>query len=239
MPPRFARSDVMGVNIAAENGGCGRPGGHSRPVINGAPVKLWRLDCGPCSDYLKNDPLWSLTEADLPETPDEVKGREDFAKRGATDRDNVLAIAMAKLAGVELPQTIRQAISGASPEIHATLSGTMVCENGHDAEPGAAFCDECGAEMRPPATNACPQGHQNRPAAKFCATCRVSLQVAAPAIEPPPAPRPARKAPARKPLRDMRAEDLRQIARDRGLSDAGSRLDLIERIRQAKVPAAA
>ena len=185
MPPRFARSDVMGVNIGVESGGCGTQGGHSRPVINGDPVRLWKLDCGPCSTALKDDPLWSTTEADIPETPDETKGREDFAKRGATDRDNVLAVAMAKLAGVELPQTIRQAIHGASPEIHATIAGKLICAEGHDAEPGSRFCQECGSPVRQPAASVkCPQGHENAVTAKFCSDCGSPVQPVA-AIEPP------------------------------------------------------
>jgi hypothetical protein len=234
----YARSDLASITVSVAHGGCGLV--HARPAPGGNPVKTWKLDCIPCSEYLANDPLWSQTQADLPETPDEIKGREDFQKRGATDRDNVLALAMAKLAGVELPQTIRQAISGASPDIHAAIAGKMVCEAGHDCEPGSKFCAECGSPMRRAAVAACPQGHEVTAGSKFCPECGFSIpQVATPAIEPPPDPRPARKAPARKPLRDMRAEDLRQIARDRGLSDAGSRLELIDRIRQAKVPAAA
>jgi hypothetical protein len=243
----YARSDVMSVSVPIDSGGCNSQ--HSRPVVNGAPVKLFALTCPPCEGFLKEraSDIWATTEADIPETPDEVKGREDFAKRGATDRDNVLAIAMAKLAGVELPQTIRQAISGASPEIHAAIAGKMVCEAGHDCEPGSKFCQECGRPMRQVSVAACPNGHENAATAKFCAECGSGITPAAmdtPAIEAPPVPRPARapaarKAPARKPLRDMRAEDLRQIARDRSLSDAGSRLELIDRIRQAKVPAAA
>ena len=248
MPPRFARSDVMGVNIGVESGGCGTQGGHSRPVINGAPVRLWKLDCGPCSTALKDDPLWSTTEADIPETPDETKGREDFAKRGATDRDNVLAVALAKLAGVELPQTIRQAIHGASPEIHATIAGKLICAEGHDAEPGSRFCQECGSPVRQPAASVkCPQGHENAVTAKFCSDCGSPVQPVA-AIEPP-APRAAprapsrapaaRKAPAKKPLRDWKSEDLKALARSKGLDDSGTRLELIERLRQPKVPQAA
>ena len=246
MPPRFARSDVMGVNIGVESGGCGTQGGHSRPVINGAPVRLWKLDCGPCSTALKDDPLWSTTEADIPETPDETKGREDFAKRGATDRDNVLAVALAKLAGVELPQTIRQAIHGASPEIHATIAGKLICAEGHDAEPGSRFCQECGSPVRQPAASVkCPQGHENAVTAKFCSDCGSPVQPVA-AIEPPaprtaPAPRApaARKPPKTKPLRDWKAEDLKALARSKGLDDSGTRLELIERLRQPKVPQAA
>ena len=246
MPPRFARSDVMGVNIGVESGGCGTQGGHSRPVINGAPVRLWKLDCGPCSTALKDDPLWSTTEADIPETPDETKGREDFAKRGATDRDNVLAVALAKLAGVELPQTIRQAIHGASPEIHATIAGKLICAEGHDAEPGSRFCQECGSPVRQPAASVkCPQGHENAVTAKFCSDCGSPVQPVA-AIGPPaprtaPAPRApaARKPPKTKPLRDWKAEDLKALARSKGLDDSGTRLELIERLRQPKVPQAA
>ena len=246
MPPRFARSDVMGVNIGVESGGCGTQGGHSRPVINGAPVRLWKLDCGPCSTALKDDPLWSTTEADIPETPDETKGREDFAKRGATDRDNVLAVALAKLAGVELPQTIRQAIHGASPEIHATIAGKLICAEGHDAEPGSRFCQECGSPVRQPAASVkCPQGHENAVTAKFCSDCGSPVQPVA-AIEPPaprtaPAPRApaARKPPKTKPLRDWKAEDLKALARSKGLDDTGTRLELIDRLRQPKVPQAA
>jgi hypothetical protein len=241
----YARSDVCSVTVPVSSGGCG--GSHSRELTHGAPAKHFKLSCPPCEGFLREraSDIWVSTEADIPETPDETKGREDFQKRGATDRDNILAIAMAKLAGVELPQTMRQAISGVSPNVQSAILGTLICPEGHDAEPGSRYCSECGAEMRSPVLAACPDGHPMTPAAKFCSECgKPSAMSAAPAIEPPAPPRPARapvarKAPARKPLRDMRAEDLRQIARDRGLSDSGSRLELIERIRSAKVPAAA
>ena len=49
----YARSDVMGVSIAAENGGCGSF--HGRPVIKGAPVKVFQLTCPPCESYLRGD----------------------------------------------------------------------------------------------------------------------------------------------------------------------------------------
>jgi hypothetical protein len=244
----FARSDVMSVSIASENGGC-REGAHRRPVINGAPVKTWQLSCPPCEEWLRKNSsdLWTINEADIPETPDEVLNRESFEKRGAKDRDNVLALALASIANVQLPESLRRSISGFGTEL-PPVKGMLVCAEGHDVEAGSRFCPECGSPVRQPATTAqCPQGHENAATAKFCAECGSGITPAAmdtPAIEPPAAPRPARtpaarKAPARKPLRDMRAEDLRQIARDRGLSDAGSRLELIDRIRQAKVPAAA
>ena len=51
----FARSDVMSVSVPVGSGGCGRPGGHSRPVIKGAPAKTFKLDCPPCESFLKGD----------------------------------------------------------------------------------------------------------------------------------------------------------------------------------------
>jgi hypothetical protein len=241
----YSRSDVQMENVSPAHGGCGSP--HLRPQgSDGSAVRLWALSCpNGCENYLRTDKNWATTEADIPETPDEVKGREDFAKRGATDRDNVLAIAMAKLAGVELPQTIRQAISGASPEIHAAIAGKMVCENGHDAEPGSKFCQECGGRMRQPVIAACPDGHPMTPAAKFCSECgKPAVVMTAPAIEPPAAPPAARtpkpSGPARvKPMRDWRLEDLQAEARRRGVDPSGTRQALLERMKRAKVPQAA
>jgi hypothetical protein len=238
----YARNDLAYVHLSDAHGGCGQA--HRRPVEHGAPVKQWQLTCAQCEVFLSKDDQWATSLADLPETPDEAKGREDFQKRGATDRDNVLALAMAKLAGVELPQTIRQAISGASPALPA-IAGKMVCEAGHDADPGSKFCAECGRPMRRPAVAACPNGHQVGAEAKFCAECGSGVSPAAavtPAIEPP-APRaaaPRSTGPRVKPLKDWRLEDLRAEAQRRGLDDSGTRVEVLERIRRAqKVPQAA
>ena len=246
----YSRSDVDMENVSVDgHGGCGSV--HVRPRgSDGSRAHLWELTCPNCEGYLKTTPTWATTPADVPETPDETKGREDFAKRGATDRDNVLAVALAKLAGVELPQTIRQAIHGASPEIHATIAGKLICAEGHDAEPGSRFCQECGSPVRQPAASVkCPQGHENAVTAKFCSDCGSPVQPVA-AIEPPapraaPAPRTpsrapaARKAPKTKPLRDWKSEDLKALARSKGLDDSGTRLELIDRLRRPKVPQAA
>jgi hypothetical protein len=49
------------------------------------------------------------------------------------------------------------------------------------------------------------------------------------------APQPSSRASGkRKPLKDMRAEDLKALARQKGLSDDGTRLEVLGRIRAAR-----
>jgi hypothetical protein len=76
----YARSDVMAVAIPADGGGCGLT--HSRPVLEGAPAKLWPLDCPACSAALKGDPLWAADRLKIPLTPDEESIAEDMEKKG-------------------------------------------------------------------------------------------------------------------------------------------------------------
>ncbi len=227
----YSRSDEQWKNISPAHGGCGAI--HARPKgPDGEPVKMWALTCpGGCEDFLRTDPNWSATISEIPETPDEIKGREDFEKRGAKDRDQVMALAMAKLAGVDLPETMLRPISGLSPHIPA-IAGFLVCQQGHDCEPGSKFCAECGSAMRQPQVRACPEGHPVGAAAKFCAECGSSL---AAAIEAPPVPAPRREAAKAKrvPLKDMKLADLQAKARDAGLDDAGTRADLLARLRAA------
>ena len=136
-----ARSDLAYISISEAHGGCGRP--HSRPVVNGEPAKLWSLTCSQCEDHLRGDPLWSTTISGVPETLDERLAREDFEHRGARDERRIMTLALAKLAGVELPATIRMALDGTKAHIPATL----VCPQGHENAPGQKFCGECGSPM--------------------------------------------------------------------------------------------
>lgn len=84
----YARSDLASVAVSTESGGCGAR--HDRPVIGGAPVRLWHLDCLACTAALKNDDLWSLNPAKIPLTPDEEnmveQMREDEARRKAVEQ---------------------------------------------------------------------------------------------------------------------------------------------------------
>jgi hypothetical protein len=99
----YARSDVSSVTIPTTNGGCGNV--HSRPVIAGAPVIIWKLDCPFCHPVLLkeveastmtwkdkegkthrvNTSTWADTEFRIPPTPDEEQVAVDMeheAKRG-------------------------------------------------------------------------------------------------------------------------------------------------------------
>jgi hypothetical protein len=230
--PLWARSDLASVSVSPAHGGCGVT--HTRPAPGGKPEQLWELDCHPCTDHLRHDPHWSTTLSEIPETPDEVKSREDFDRRGARDKDQVLALALAKLAGVELPESLLRPITGNMPKAIAL----MECPAGHPGKPGAKFCATCGEAMQQPvnaltaAPALCPEGHENPASAKFCATCGSAMAGDAPADREPA------NGNGRKPrLRDMRQADLAQIARERGLDDTGTRTELLDRIKSAQAAA--
>jgi hypothetical protein len=232
----YARSDLAYVNVPTTSGGCGSP--HRRPVQEGAPTKLWGLDCLACSDVLRHHDHWSPTLSEIPETYDEGKAREDFTKRGAADRDQVMALAMAKLAGVELPDTLRFALTG---HMQDSPRAMMVCPNGHDGKPGAKFCAQCGEAMQqpagdvPPALALCPAGHQNLAVARFCGECGTSMAQDAPAAqEPAEDPEPAGPAaPAGTGLADLHVQTLGKLARDQGLDASGGKAEIIARLQDA------
>lgn len=68
----YARSDVSGVGVPVDGGGCGAF--HRRPDINGKLAKLFAIDCPPCEAYLRLrlPDQWTNNRWDIPLTPDEV-----------------------------------------------------------------------------------------------------------------------------------------------------------------------
>ena len=187
----YAASSIAYVAVSPAHGGCGEP--HSRPVVKGAPAKVWGLECPPCEDYLRSDPHWSPVISKIPETFDEKLTREDFEKRGVLDERALMAMALARLTGLELPETLRARITGSGP-------GGFV--------PGTA---ECG------------QGHENRPGSKFCAECGVAMRETEPAVLPS--------------LPDgfasLPANQLRALAKERGLDASGTKADVLSRLQAA------
>jgi hypothetical protein len=197
----YARSDLAYVIVPVSSGGCGSP--HRRPVENGAPAKLWGLECpGRCEEFLRKTDAsghqWSATMSELPETYDEKHAREDFEKRGAKDRDQVLALALARLAGVELPESLVRPLTGNMPHI-------------------------------PAAPMLCPDGHANPAGQKFCGHCGAPMHTAEKAIE---APQDNAGDDPDMDLERLHWKTLQKLCRDRGLAEEGSKADLLARLRE-------
>ena len=86
----YSRSDLSATTVSIAHGGCGSS--HHRPAPDGNPAKIWALTCVQCENYLRADPLWSTTVAEIPETHDEQSEREDYEKRGANDIQTMMAL---------------------------------------------------------------------------------------------------------------------------------------------------
>ena len=94
-----------------------------RPVTHGAPAKVWRLDCPKCHDALKDDPLWSGTEQEIPETHDEKRSREESEKKSAVETQQQVAAAFEKLA---LSLQGNQEATGKMAELMALVVGQQL-----------------------------------------------------------------------------------------------------------------
>jgi hypothetical protein len=141
--PVYARSDVVCVTVSHSHGGCGTV--HARPVVNGAPAKVWSVDCPQCKDYLAKDPLWSTTLADVPSSPDEDLARDNAEKSTTRSREDIMALALAKIAGLPVTEFLGGMLGQAADQ------GTVKCVNNHENFPSAKFCAECGAPLNVPA----------------------------------------------------------------------------------------
>jgi len=157
----YARSDVLHVALSDDHGGCGQS--HTRPVVNGAPIKTWALECPACEIYLKTDVLWAGMPSEVPETPDEEKIRLDEERRGQRDAIGAQAQALQQIANLPdgMATAFAQAFADAMIRIGvgsghplglpAAPTATVTCPSGHEVEHTAKFCAECGIEMLPPA----------------------------------------------------------------------------------------
>jgi uncharacterized Zn finger protein (UPF0148 family) len=141
-------------------------------VINGAPAKVWQLDCPPCESYLRGDrrqkklvyqtdqktgqvlrqeriadadPGWSSTPDTVPLTPDEARTNEVRSERGRMQIEMLQALAALRATGVEVPPEAMWLLERELPA--GVLKGTVVCANGHDVPAGSQFCPQCGVTM--------------------------------------------------------------------------------------------
>lgn len=146
----YARSDLCYVGISRDHGGCGE--GHGRPVVNGAPAKIWALTChNGCEDFLRSDPLWAITPLGIPETPDEATTREDVEKRGMVEQAQSTASALEQLAKLgALPEVMGQFMQymmDQKPALAPSVEEIRLCKNGHRNQQVSSFCAECGTSL--------------------------------------------------------------------------------------------
>jgi hypothetical protein len=210
----YGQNNLASVIVPVEGfGGCGEP--HSRPVVNGAPAKLWELSCDACENHLRHSEQWSVTVVELPETYDETKSREQSEKAGKMDRERQLAVALEQLAPLgQLPAALGQLLGQITGQtVPGALAGLMECPSGHPNAAGLKFCGECGQPMSAPV-----------PAAAISA---------APEATAPPAPAPAGQKQRR--IRDARLEELQALAVAHKLDPVGNRSDLIVKLSNAGV----
>ena len=203
----WARSDLASVTVSEAHGGCGVT--HSRPAPGGKPAAVWQFsECPRCEDFLRHDPLWAVTAAEIPETHDETKAREDFDKRGARDKDAILALALAKIAGIEnLPDSLTRMVSGAP--LH--VPGQMECPSGHVQPSGMKFCGECGSPM-----------HGSPDAAAIASP----QKAAGPPVADVDMPSSGR-------IKDANKKSLQALCRAHGLAEDGTNSELVVRLSNA------
>jgi hypothetical protein len=164
---------------------------------------------------------------EIPETPDEQRIREDYEKRGAKDRDFMQALALGKIAGVDIPDSLTRVLSGTP--LH--IPGSLLCQVGHENPVGQKFCGECGGSMTALADE--PQPESTEPAADddgppFGAPSSAyafdSHKVTdVPLPEPPPADEPLD-------LASMTWTQLKAHAAELGMATSGNREVLLKRL---------
>jgi hypothetical protein len=218
----YARSDVAAVSISTSHGGCGES--HTRPVVEGAPVKLWALTChGGCEDHLRNDPLWAGTAHTVPETPDEVSIRTDVEKRGQAEQQTSILDALNKLSALgALPTVLAQVLSGHTASVAAAAPITRLCRNGHPNGEHGKFCGECGADMMDAANK--------KPVAAL-----EGVEAAAPAeTGVPVTSADAQPETGTDDLDELTYTQLKEIAKNLNLEIAKSRVEQLEIIKKAR-----
>lgn len=133
----YARSDVVAVARPVDSGGCGQI--HRRPVVNGAPVKVFALACPLCEIALLDDPCWAAHPDLIPRTADEERAAKKLADEG-TGTMRQVAEALALSAGKILhEQEQHEAEQAAEMARHAAAA---------EAERAAAAAERARAETQ-------------------------------------------------------------------------------------------
>ena len=198
----YARSDVMSVGVSPDAGGCGKT--HSRPVTDGAPARLFELDCPQCSTVLKDDPQWTEHHDDLPKTPDEQVKIDEEAKRGMIANKADLA-------------------AGIAEGIATGMSSMSTCRScGKMNFGGAKFCGECGGKLGAPASFGDSGSHPEEESKHGKTQAALKQR-----LEEDEGTEDAEDGGS---LQTMNLRTLRKRARQAGVDDTGSREEVIARL---------
>lgn len=241
----YARSDLMSVSIPTDIGGCGKT--HTRPVSRGVPAKVWKLDCAQgCESYLRGDgkpkvikvipgdkdrgvpsrmehvvdahPQWSTTPEGIPPTPDEEHVHRIRTEKGAQELQMLQALVAMRGSGMSIPDNAMWLLEqNFDPRL---IHGKVICNNGHDNVPGSRFCHDCGIKMA--AQGAIQNVQVGDPDGQ-----EVDVSVVGDTGNPY---HPAAVRVDALPLRTLHVATLKKMAREKGLSDKGTKAELIERL---------
>lgn len=166
----FARADIQTVAVSPAHGGCGES--HSRPEVNGKPVRVWRLECEKCEYHLSGrsqpkvwryvlndrgvvtnqeqvhpgDPSWSTSEDDLPLTPGAAKDLEKRRAGGRDARNASFTRALESLAGSQVTDSVGSVLRNLAPlPVSAQVS---YCPAGHVNSGAVKYCGDCGKAVK-------------------------------------------------------------------------------------------
>lgn len=210
-------------------------------MTKGIAAKVWKLDCAKCESYLRGDgkpkvikvipgdkennipsrmehvidahPQWSNTPEGVPPTPDEQHVNKIRTERGAHELQMLQALIAAKNAGMSIPDNAMWLLEqNFDPRL---IHGKVVCNNGHDNTAGAKFCSTCATPLASRGVTEEPKVQIGDPdGQEVDISVGENGRIRADAL----------------PLRTLHVATLKKMARDKGLSDKGSKADLIERI---------
>ncbi len=140
----YAMGSLMSTGVPRSHGGCGER--HGRPVKNGAPVKLWALECPQCEVELRDSPHWAPTISEIPETYDEKIIREDQEKRGQRELEQGTAQALGHLSG--LPAVMERMLERL--DRGGVKAVVTRCANGHETLADSKDGTVSAVQTRPP-----------------------------------------------------------------------------------------
>ena len=53
-------------------------------------MRPWSVDCPQCTSFLDGDPLWARSLAEVPESHDEIKARQQYELAGSRNQRNIV-----------------------------------------------------------------------------------------------------------------------------------------------------